>query len=182
LAGPKSLEHLVDAVVSIEGDRSSARRLLRVTKNRFGPVDEIALYEMTGEGLAELPNASATLLAERRAGLPGSAVTAAREGTRSLLVEIQALVGPAAAGSPRRVSIGVDGGRLALLLAVLEGAGIALSSREVFVSCTGGIEVSEPAADLAIVGALLSSARGVPLPGARHIFAEMCVLRVTRRQ
>jgi|KBSSwiStaDraftv2_1062776.scaffolds.fasta_scaffold02160_3 DNA repair protein RadA/Sms len=181
LAGPKSLEHLVDAVVSIEGDRSSARRLLRVTKNRFGPVDEIALYEMTGEGLAELPDASATLLAERRAGLPGSAVTAAREGTRSLLVEIQALVGPAAAGSPRRVAIGVDGGRLALLLAVLEGAGVPLSGREVFVSCTGGIEVSEPAADLAIVGALISSARGTPLPDASVFFGEIGLLGEVRR-
>ena len=150
LAGPKSLEHLVDAVVSIEGDRGGSRRLLRATKNRFGPVDEIALYEMTGEGLAELPDASAVLLAERRAGLPGSAVTAAREGTRSVLVEIQALVGSVSAGSPRRVAIGLDGGRLALLLAVLEGAGLALSSREVFVSCTGGIEVTEPAADLAV--------------------------------
>jgi DNA repair protein RadA/Sms len=181
LAGPKSLEHLVDAVVSIEGDRSSSRRLLRVTKNRFGPVDEIALYEMTGEGLAELPNASATLLAERRPGLPGSAVTAAREGTRSLLVEIQALVGPPAAGSPRRVAIGIDGGRLALLLAVLEGAGIALSTREVFVSCTGGIEVSEPAADLAIVGALVSSARGAALPDASVFFGEIGLLGEVRR-
>jgi DNA repair protein RadA/Sms len=181
LAGPKSLEHLVDAVVSIEGDRSSARRLLRVTKNRFGPVDEIALYEMTGEGLTELPDASATLLAERRAGLPGSAVTAAREGTRSLLVEIQALVGPATAGSPRRVAIGVDGGRLALLHAVLEGAGVPLSTREVFVSCTGGIEVTEPAADLAMVGALLSSARGTPLPDASVFFGEIGLLGEVRR-
>jgi DNA repair protein RadA/Sms len=181
LAGPKSLEHLVDAVISIEGDRSSARRLLRVTKNRFGPVDEIALYEMTGEGLTELPNASATLLAERRAGLPGSAVTAAREGTRSLLVEIQALVGPATAGSPRRVAIGVDGGRLALLLAVLEGAGLALSAREIFVSCTGGIEVTEPSADLAIVGALVSSARGRPLPDASVLFGEIGLLGEVRR-
>ena len=160
LAGPKSLEHLVDAVVSIEGDRGGSRRLLRATKNRFGPVDEIALYEMTGEGLAELPDASAALLAERRAGLPGSAVTAAREGTRSVLVEIQALVGgrsrPDRRGGSRSA---LDGGRLALLLAVLEGAGLALSSREVFVSCTGGIEVTEPAADLAIVAALASSAR-----------------------
>ena len=98
IAGPKSLEHLVDAVVSIEGDRGSSRRLLRATKNRFGPVDEIALYEMTGDGLRELPDASATLLAERRPGLAGSAVTAAREGSRSVLVEIQALVGAAAAG------------------------------------------------------------------------------------
>ena len=181
LAGPKSLEHLVDAVVSIEGERSSSRRLLRATKNRFGPVDEIALYEMTGEGLTELPNASATLLAERRAGLPGSAVTAAREGTRSILVEIQALVGGGAAGSPRRVAIGVDGGRLALLLAVLEGTGLALSSREVFVSCTGGIEVTEPAADLAIVGALISSARARPLPEASVLFGEIGLLGEVRR-
>jgi DNA repair protein RadA/Sms len=181
LAGPKSLEHLVDAVVSIEGDRSSSRRLLRATKNRFGPVDEIALYEMTGEGLSELPNASATLLAERRAGLPGSAVTAAREGTRSVLVEIQALVGTGAPGSPRRVAIGVDGGRLALLLAVLEGAGMALSAREVFVSCTGGIEVTEPAADLAIVGALCSSTRGRPLPDSSVLFGEIGLLGEVRR-
>ncbi len=181
LAGPKSLEHLVDAVVSIEGDRSSSRRLLRATKNRFGPVDEIALYEMTGEGLAELPNASATLLAERRAGLPGSAVTAAREGSRSILVEIQALVGASAAGSPRRVGIGVDGGRLALLMAVLEGAGLALSTREVFVSCTGGIEVTEPAADLAIIGALCSSARGKALPDASVLFGEIGLLGEVRR-
>jgi DNA repair protein RadA/Sms len=181
LAGPKSLEHLVDAVISIEGERTSSRRLLRATKNRFGPVDEIALYEMTGEGLAELPDASAVLLAERRAGLPGSAVTAAREGTRSVLVEIQALVGAGAAGSARRVAIGLDGGRLALLLAVLEGAGLALSAREVFASCTGGIEVSEPAADLAIVGALISSVRGKPLPEGSVLFGEIGLLGEVRR-
>jgi DNA repair protein RadA/Sms len=181
LAGPKSLEHLVDAVVSIEGDRGSSRRLLRATKNRFGPVDEIALYEMTGEGLAELPNASAALLAERRPGLPGSAVTAAREGARSVLVEIQALVGAASAGSPRRVAIGVDGGRLALLLAVVEGSGLALSSREIFVSCTGGLEVTEPAADLAIVAALVSSSRSKPLPDGSVFFGEIGLLGEVRR-
>ena len=181
LAGPKSLEHLVDAVVSIEGDRGSSRRLLRATKNRFGPVDEIALYEMTGEGLAELPDASAALLAERRAGLPGSAVTAAREGTRSLLVEIQALVGGVSAGSPRRVAIGVDGGRLALLIAVLEGAGLPLSSREVFVSCTGGLEVTEPSADLAIVAALASSTRSQALPERSVFFGEIGLLGEVRR-
>jgi DNA repair protein RadA/Sms len=181
LAGPKSLEHLVDAVVSIEGDRGSSRRLLRATKNRFGPVDEIALYDMTGDGLVELPDASATLLAERRAGLAGSAVTATREGARSVLVEIQALVGGASAGSPRRVGIGVDGGRLALLLAVLEGAGFALSAREIFVSCTGGIEVNEPAADLAIVAALVSSARSRPLPEGSVFFGEIGLLGEVRR-
>jgi DNA repair protein RadA/Sms len=181
LAGPKSLEHLVDAVVSIEGDRGSARRLLRATKNRFGPVDEIALYEMTGEGLVELPDASAALLAERRPGSAGSAVTAAREGARSVLVEIQALVGVTSAGSPRRVAIGLDGSRLALLLAVLEGAGLPLSTREVFVSCTGGIEVGEPAADLAIVGAVVSSARSQPLPESSVLFGEIGLLGEVRR-
>ncbi len=181
LAGPKSLEHLVDAVVSIEGDRGGARRLLRATKNRFGPVDEIALYEMTGEGLAELPDASAVLLSERRAGLPGSAVTAAREGTRSVLVEIQALVGAVSAGSPRRVAIGLDAGRLSLLIAVLEGAGLPLSTREVFASCTGGLEVFEPAADLAVVGALASSARGRALPESSVFFGEIGLLGEVRR-
>jgi DNA repair protein RadA/Sms len=181
LAGPKSLEHLVDAVISIEGDRGGARRLLRATKNRFGPVDELALYEMTGEGLAELPDASAVLLAERRAGIPGSAVTAAREGTRSVLVEIQALVGATTAGSPRRVAIGVDPGRLALLLAVLEGSGLSLSSREAFVSCTGGLEVTEPGVDLAVVAALSSSARGKALPDRSVFFGEIGLLGEVRR-
>jgi DNA repair protein RadA/Sms len=181
LAGPKSLEHLVDAVVSIEGDKGSPRRILRATKNRFGPVDELALYEMTGEGLSEVPNASAALLSERRGGLPGSAVTAAREGSRSLLVEVQALVGPAVAGSPRRVAIGLDGARLALLLAVLERAGLALASREIFVSCTGGLEIGEPAVDLAVVAALISSARGKPLPDAAVFFGEIGLLGEVRR-
>ncbi|MGH9366949.1 MAG: DNA repair protein RadA, partial [Thermoanaerobaculia bacterium] len=181
LAGPKSLEHLVDAVVSIEGEKNSLRRILRATKNRFGAVDELALFEMTGEGLFEIPNASAALLSERRTGLPGSAVTAAREGTRSLLVEIQALVGTAVSGMPRRVALGVDGARLDLLLAVLEGAGLPLSSREVFVSCTGGLEVGEPAVDLAIVAALCSSARGRALPGSAVFFGEIGLLGEVRR-
>ena len=180
LAGPKSLEHLVDAVIGIEGERSSSRRILRATKNRFGAVDELALYEMTGEGLAEIPNPSAALLSERRKGLPGSAVTAAREGSRSLLLEIQALVGPASAGSPRRVAIGIDGGRLALLLAVLEGVGVSLSTREVFASCAGGLEAREPAADLAIVAALASSARGLTLPPDAFFFGEIGLLGEVR--
>jgi DNA repair protein RadA/Sms len=120
------------------------------------------------------------LLSERRKGVPGSAVTAAREGARSLLVEIQALVGPQSAGSPRRVAIGVDASRLALLLAVLEGAGIALASREVFVSCAGGLEVTEPAADLAIVAALASSARGRALPEGSVWFGEIGLLGEVR--
>jgi len=181
LAGPKSLEHLVDTVVTLEGDRTSLRRMLRATKNRFGPVDELALYDMTGEGLTEIANPSAALLAERRRDLPGSAVTAAREGSRCLLVEIQALVGPSAAGSPRRVAIGVDGGRLALLLAVLEGAGLSLASREVFVSCAGGLETAEPASDLAVVAALVSSARGRAIPGDVACFGEIGLLGEVRR-
>lgn len=181
LAGPKSLEHLVDAVVSVDGDRSSSRRIVRAAKNRFGPVDEVALYEMTASGMEEIANASAALLSERRADVSGSAVTATREGTRSLLLEVQALVGPTIAGSPRRVAIGVDSGRLALLLAVLERAGVPLSSREVFVSCAGGLEVTEPAADLAIVAALVSSARGAPLPASSVFFGEIGLLGEVRR-
>jgi DNA repair protein RadA/Sms len=181
LAGPRSLEHLVDTVVALDGERGSSRRVLRATKNRFGAVDEFALYEMTAVGLVEIANASAVLLAERRAGLAGSAVTATREGTRALLLEVQALVGPPIAGSPRRVAIGVDGGRLALLLAVLERAGVGLSSREVFVSCTGGFELSEPAADLAVVAALLSSVSGRPLPASAVLFGEIGLLGEVRR-
>ena len=180
LAGPKALEHLVDAVISIEGERGSARRIVRATKNRFGTVEELALYEMTAEGLSEIANPSAALLAERRAGVPGSAVTAAREGSRSLLVEIQALVGAPTAGSPRRVALGIDAGRLALLLAVLERAGIPLGSREVFASCAGGLEVHEPACDLAIVAAIVSSARNVPLPPAAVAFGEIGLLGEVR--
>jgi len=180
LAGPKSLEHLVDAVIAIEGERASSRRLVKASKNRFGPVDELALYEMTGEGLAEVASPSAALLAERRKGLPGSAVTAAREGSRCLLVEIQALIGPSAAGSPRRVAVGLDANRLALLLAVLEGAGLSLATREIFVSCAGGLDVREPAADLAIVAALASSARGRPLAEGAVFFGEIGLLGEVR--
>ncbi|PYQ37553.1 MAG: DNA repair protein RadA [Acidobacteria bacterium] len=181
LAGPKVLEHLVDAVISIDGDRGSSRRILRATKNRFGAVDEVALYDMGGAGLEEVANPSAALLGERRGGVPGSAVTAAREGTRSLLLEVQALVGATVAGSPRRVAIGLDAGRLALLLAVLERAGVLLGSREVFVSCAGGLQVTEPAADLAVVAALVSSARGKPVPASSVFFGEIGLLGEVRR-
>jgi DNA repair protein RadA/Sms len=182
LAGPKSLEHLVDAVVTIEGERGSSRRIVRATKNRFGPVEELALYEMTGAGLSEIANASAALLAERRGGAPGSAVASVREGSRALLVEIQALVGPpaASAGSPRRVALGLDGGRLALLLAVLESSGVPLATREVFASCAGGLDVREPGCDLAVVAAILSSARGEPLPSDAVFFGEIGLLGEVR--
>ena len=180
LAGPKSLEHLVDAVVTVEGERGSSRRIVRATKNRFGPVEELALYEMTGAGLTEIANPSAALLAERRGGAAGSAVSAVREGSRALLVEIQALVGPPAAGSPRRVALGVDPGRLALLLAVLESSGIPLATREVFASCAGGLDVREPGCDLALVAAILSSVRGEPLPADAVFFGEVGLLGEVR--
>jgi DNA repair protein RadA/Sms len=180
LAGPKSLEHLVDAVVTVEGERGSSRRIVRATKNRFGPVEELALYEMTGAGLTEIANPSAALLAERRGGAAGSAVSAVREGSRALLVEIQALVGPPTAGSPRRVALGVDPGRLALLLAVLESSGIPLATREVFASCAGGLDVREPGCDLALVASILSSVRGEALPADAVYFGEVGLLGEVR--
>jgi DNA repair protein RadA/Sms len=181
LAGPKALEHLVDAVLSFEGDRSRGRRILRATKNRFGAVDEIALYEMTAAGLSEIADPSRALLAERRAGAPGSAVSASIEGTRPLLVEIQALVGPAVSGSARRSAIGLDAGRLAMILAVLETrAALAVSSREIFVSCAGGFDVREPAADLALAAAVLSSHRQAPLPAGAFYFGEIGLLGEVR--
>lgn len=181
LAGPKSLEHLVDAVIGVEGERNSFRRIVRATKNRFGAVEEMALYEMTGEGLAEIANPSQALLSERRGGLPGSVVTATREGSRSVLAELQALVGAATAGSARRVAIGVDSGRLALLLAVLENAGVPLATREVFVSCAGGMDAVEPAADLAIVAAIVSSFRARAVPEGSVVFGEIGLLGEVRR-
>ena len=181
LAGPKALEHLVDAVISFEGDRSRGRRILRATKNRFGPIEEIALYEMTSGGLSEIADPSRALLAERRAGMAGSAVSASVEGTRPLLVEIQALVGPAVSGSPRRSAVGLDAGRLAMVLAVLEAcAGAPVSAREIFVSCAGGLDVREPAADLALAAAILSSFRQAPLPADAFYFGEIGLLGEVR--
>ena len=180
LAGPKSLEHLVDAVVSVDGERGSSRRILRAVKNRFGAVDEVALYEMTASGLEEIANASAALLSERRADVSGSAVTATREGTRSFLLEGQALGGGLIAGSPRRVAIGVDSGRLALLLAVLETRGVPLSGVR-FRVVRGRAGGHRAAADLAIVAALVSSARGEPLPASSVFFGEIGLLGEVRR-
>jgi DNA repair protein RadA/Sms len=181
LAGPKSLEHLVDAVLSFEGDRSRGRRILRALKNRFGPIEEVALYEMTESGLAEIADPSRALLAERRAGLAGSAVSASLEGTRPLLVEIQALVGPSVAGSARRSAVGLDPGRLSMILAVLEArAGFSFSQKEVFVSCAGGLDLREPAVDLALAAAILSSERKTPLPADAFYFGEIGLLGEVR--
>ncbi|HKB70819.1 MAG TPA: DNA repair protein RadA [Thermoanaerobaculia bacterium] len=181
LAGPKALEHLVDTVLSFEGDRSRGRRILRAMKNRFGAIEEIALYEMTSSGLSEIADPSRALLAERRAGTPGSAVSASIEGTRPLLVEIQALVGPAVSGSARRSAVGLDAGRLAMVLAVLETcAALPVASREIFVSCAGGFDVREPAADLALAAAILSSHRQTPLPADAFYFGEIGLLGEVR--
>jgi DNA repair protein RadA/Sms len=165
IAGPRLLEHMVDTVLQFEGDRHLAHRVLRSLKNRFGPSDELAVFRMSESGLAPVENPSEIFLAERPVGAPGSAVLAALEGTRPLLVEIQSLVGEPIQGSPRRTAQGIDGTRLAMILAVLERrASFPLSSREVYVNVAGGLRVDEPAADLAVAVAAASSYLGRALP------------------
>ncbi|MGH2406196.1 MAG: magnesium chelatase domain-containing protein, partial [bacterium] len=160
LAGPRVLEHLVDTVLYFEGDRHHAYRILRATKNRFGSTNEIGVFEMAGAGLAEVPNPSAAFLAERAQAAPGSAVVCAIEGTRPVLVEVQALVSPTHFGMPRRTAAGVDYNRVLLLLAVLERrAGLQLAAQDVYVSVAGGLVIEEPAADLGIAVAVASSLR-----------------------
>lgn len=173
LAGPRTLEHLVDTVLYFEGDGSSALRILRATKNRFGSTGEIGMFEMREEGLAEVPDASARLLAERAVDAPGTVVTCTMEGSRPLLVEVQALVGRPTPATPGRTAVGLDRGRLSMVLAVLAKAGLELGDRDVFVSVAGGVRVSEPAADLAVALALASSASGRPFPPDRLAFGEI---------
>jgi DNA repair protein RadA/Sms len=164
LAGPRVLEHLVDTVLSFEGDRHHAYRIIRATKNRFGSTNEIGVFEMGGSGLVEVPNPSAAFLSQRPAVAPGSAVVCAVEGTRPLLVEVQALTTPTHFGMPRRTAAGVDYNRLLLLLAVLERrAGLQLAGQDVYVSIAGGVAVEEPAADLGIALAVASSLRNRPV-------------------
>jgi DNA repair protein RadA/Sms len=174
LAGPRVLEHVVDTVIQFEGDRHHDHRLLRARKNRFGPTDELGVFEMTESGLVEVADPSRLLLAERSEGAPGSAVLAAIEGTRPLLVEIQALAGEPIQGSPRRTVLGVDSNRVALILAVLQRrVGLELSNRDVFVNVTGGLSVQEPAADLAVALAVVSSAMQKPLPSRLVLAGEI---------
>src|SRR2546427_270043 len=174
LAGPRVLEHLVDTVLYFEGDSGHALRVLRAVKNRFGSTNEVAVFEMGERGLAEVPNPSATFLAERPAGAPGSTVLATLEGSRPLLVEIQALVSRSALALPRRTAIGLDVGRVALLLAVLEKRlGMPLHDQDVFLNVAGGLQVDEPAADLAIVAAVASSARGRALDEDVAVWGEV---------
>ncbi|HKM62182.1 MAG TPA: DNA repair protein RadA [Acidisphaera sp.] len=174
IAGPRVLEHMVDAVLYFEGDRGHQFRILRAVKNRFGATDEIGVFEMTDRGLAEVPNPSALFLAERRGNVSGSAVFAGLEGTRPVLVEVQALLAPNPGGSPRRSVIGWDGGRLAMLLAVLETrCGLRLAGSDVYLNVAGGLRVTEPAADLAVAAALASAAADRPTnPGAVY-FGEV---------
>lgn len=174
IAGPKVLEHMVDAVLSFEGERGHQFRILRATKNRFGPTDEIGVFEMTDGGLMEVPNPSALFLAERRGNVSGSAVFAGLEGTRPVLVEVQALVSPSSLATPRRAVIGWDAGRLAMVLAVLEArCGLVLANREVYLNIAGGLRISEPAADLAVAAALVSAASDQPVPAEMVVFGEI---------
>lgn len=174
IAGPKVLEHQVDTVLSFEGDSTHAFRLLRSTKNRFGPAQEVGVFEMVREGLREVPDPSALFLAERPANSAGSVVAATAEGSRPLLVEIQALVAPAVYGAARRVSSGVDSNRLAILLAVLERkADVHVLDRDVFASVAGGVRLDERAIDLALAVAIVSSLRNRPVPPQMVLFGEI---------
>ena len=174
LAGPRVLEHLVDTVLYFEGDRHHAYRILRATKNRFGSTNEIGVFEMAGSGLVEVPNPSAAFLSERAQAAPGSTVVCAIEGSRPLLVEVQALVSPTHFGMPRRTASGVDYNRLLLLLAVLERrAGLQLASQDVYASIAGGMSVEEPAADLGIAVAVASSLRDRPVDPQTIVLGEV---------
>ena len=174
LAGPKALEHIVDTVLYFEGEKHHAHRVIRAVKNRFGAVSELGVFEMTGRGLRGVANPSELFLAERRAGAAGSAVLSCVEGSRPLLVEVQALVSSSTYGNARRMASGIDQNRLSLLLAVLEKrAGLNLIADDVFVNVAGGIAVDEPAADLAITGAVASSLRNRAIRGGTAVFGEV---------
>ncbi len=174
IAGPKAVEHLVDAVLYFEGERGHQFRILRAVKNRFGPTDEIGVFEMTGKGLAEVANPSALFLGDRNSVAPGTAVFAGIEGTRPLLVEVQALVAQPSYGTPRRAVVGWDAGRLAMILAVLDSrGGVGVSAQDVYLNVAGGLKVGEPAADLAAAAALISSFAGTPLPRDTVFFGEI---------
>jgi DNA repair protein RadA/Sms len=175
LAGPRVLEHVVDTVLSFEGDRHHALRLLRAVKHRFGSTSELGLFEMTETGLAGVPDASQMFLADRRPGTPGSIVVPTLEGQRPLLVEVQALTNPVSSGvPPRRSAQGLDPGRLAMLLAVLERrARLSLSQHEVYASVVGGVKLTEPSSDLGLCIALVSAATNTPTPSDLVVCGEV---------
>ncbi|MCL4188632.1 MAG: DNA repair protein RadA [Rhodobacteraceae bacterium] len=181
IAGPRVVEHMVDTVLYFEGERGHSFRILRAVKNRFGPADEIGVFEMTGAGLAEVTNPSALFLSERDRLAAGSVVFAGIEGTRPLLVEIQALVAPGPPGSPRRSVVGWDSGRLGMVLAVLEArCGIPFAGLDVYLNVAGGLRVSEPAADLAVAAALLSAREEVSLAPDTVVFGEISLTGALR--
>jgi DNA repair protein RadA/Sms len=174
IAGPRVLEHMVDTVLYLEGERGHHFRILRGVKNRFGPTDEIGVFEMTEQGLMEVTNPSALFLADRRDDVSGAAVFAGLEGTRPVLVEIQALVAPSSLGTPRRAVVGWDSARLAMVLAVLEArGGVTIGAHDIYLNVAGGLKISEPAADLAVAAALLSSLSGTPVPPECVVFGEI---------
>ena len=174
IAGPRVVEHMVDAVLQFEGDGAHQYRILRAIKNRFGPTDEIGVFEMTGAGLRQVPNPSELFLGERSADAPGAAVFAAMEGTRPVLVEIQALCAPTSLGTPRRAVVGWDSARLAMVIAVLEArCGVRLGQHDVYLNVAGGYRIAEPAADLAVAAALVSSLAGLALDASTVYFGEI---------
>ena len=174
LAGPRVLEHIVDTVLYFEGETSSSFRLVRAFKNRFGAVNEIGVFAMTEKGLREVTNPSALFLSQHHAGVAGSCVMVTQEGTRPLLVELQALVDDAHGGNPKRLAVGLEQNRLAMLLAVLHRhAGIACFDQDVFLNAVGGVRIAEPGADLAVTLAVVSSLRNRPLPDKHVVFGEV---------
>ena len=174
LAGPKVLEHVVDTVLYFEGERHHSHRVVRAVKNRFGAISELGVFEMTGTGLRPVANPSKLFLSERAAGTPGSAVLCCVEGSRPILVEVQALVSTSTYGNARRMAVGIDQSRLSLLLAVLEKrAGLTLAGDDVYVNIAGGMTIEEPAADLSIVAAVASSVRNRSLAPATAVFGEV---------
>ena len=174
IAGPRVVEHMVDAVTSFDGEGGRDLRILRALKNRFGPSNEIGVFEMTGRGLVEVGNPSALFLSSHAEATPGTAVFAGMEGTRPLLTEIEALVAPSPLGMPRRAVVGWDQNRLAMILAVLEArAGLRLGQHDVYLNVAGGLRIDEPAADLAVAAALVSSFSGRSLPPHCVFFGEV---------
>lgn len=181
IAGPRVVEHMVDGVLYFEGEGAHQFRILRGVKNRFGATDEIGVFEMTGMGLREVSNPSELFLGERTGSAPGASVFAGMEGSRPVLVEVQALVAPSQLGTPRRAVVGWDSSRLAMVLAVLDAhCGVRLGSHDVYLNIAGGLKISEPAADLAIAAALTASLAGVSLPRDAVFFGEVSLSGAVR--
>ena len=181
IAGPRVLEHMVDTVVYFEGDRGDQFRILRAIKNRFGPAHEMGVFEMQGAGLMEVQNPSALFLEGREADVPGAAVYAGIEGTRPVLVEIQALAAPSSLATPRRAVVGWDANRLSMVLAVLEArCGMSFAGRDVFLNVAGGLRINEPAADLAVAAALISSLSGKPIARDTIVYGELSLSGAVR--